>query len=88
MSLLIDFAENYDHIAQVHVHVNSSAVLPCPPYFPHFCLVQVMIQYGFVNQTWTVILVVVLHSWNYIRNKKEGVSHFMITDDFGKFANF
>ena len=45
---------------------------------------QVMTQYGFFNQTGTVILVVVLHSWNSLTNKREGVSHFMITDDLKK----
>ena len=43
-----------------------------------------MTQYGFFNGTGTVILVVVLHSWNYQTNKREGVSHFMITDDLKK----
>ena len=43
-----------------------------------------MTQYGFFNQTGTVILVCVVHSWNYDTNCREGVSHFMITDDLKK----
>ena len=43
-----------------------------------------MTQYGFFNATGTIILVVVLHSWNYETNKREGVSHFMLTDDLKK----
>ena len=57
------------------------------PFMHNFCpfvFTQVMTQYGFFNSTGTVILVVVLHSWNYLTNKREGVSHFMITDDLKK----
>ena len=29
-------------------------------------------------------MVVIVHSWNYATNRREGVSHFMITDDLKK----
>ena len=45
---------------------------------------QVMTQYGFFNQTGTVILDCVVHFWNFVTNKREGVTHFMITDDLKK----
>ena len=43
-----------------------------------------MTQYGFFNQNGSVILVCVVHFWNFVTNKREGVSHFMITDDLKK----
>ena len=45
-----------------------------------------MTQFGFLNQngTVTVIMVIIVHSWNYDTNRREGVSHFMITDDLKK----
>ena len=40
-----------------------------------------MTKYGFFNQKGTVILVCVVHSWNYNTHSRKGVSHFMIADD-------
>ena len=82
-TLLVDFAENYDHIARCTwwwVRSLPHFVLP-PKLFITASSLQVMTQYGFFNATGTVILVVVLHTWNHATNKREGVSHFMITDD-------
>jgi len=43
-----------------------------------------MTQYGFFNQNGSVIMVVIVHSWNYDTNCREAVAHFMITDDLKK----
>ena len=43
-----------------------------------------MTQYGFFIQNGTVIMVIIVHSWNYETNSREAVAHFMITDDLKK----
>ena len=78
-SLLVDFAENYERIAQVReLTLLHMSLYLCRHIFNHCFIVQVLSQYVFFNATGTGILVVVLHSWNYATNKTEGVSHFMI----------
>ena len=86
-TLLVDFAETTTiYIAQVHLVMSAQSTTfhPATKTFHHCFFLQVMTQYGFFNATGTVILVVVLHSWNYATNKREGVSHFMITNDLKK----